>query len=282
MSSNFTVSYALSRIVSSNGGTSPTDQFFAGAAPFDNDDPNRYIGRSPLDHTNELSFGGSLAIKYGLNVAMIGHFFSAPAASLVLDATSGATGQIFQTDVDGDGTSGDLVPGTIPGSYEHQVKGAGLNKLISAYNAADAGQPTPAGGALIAAGIFTPQQLTALNGVQQSIATAPNNPLNNAALRTFDLSANYPIKFNRFREGLSIVPGIAVYNVFNMSNFGSIPGIVGDATGVLLNTADAGQQGYFNGTNDQATLNQARTVRNSGTFDQGGPRTTEFQLKLNF
>lgn len=282
MSSNFTVSYALSRIVTANGGTSPTDQFFAGAAPFNNDDPNRYIGRSPLDHTNELSFGGSFAVKYGLNVAMIGHFFSAPAASLTLDATSGATGQIFQTDVDGDGTTGDLVPGTIPGSYEHQIKGANLNTLISNYNATSAGQPTPAGNALIAAGLFTTQQLVALNGVQQAIAPAPSNPLNNAALRTFDLSANYPIRFNHFREGLSIVPGIAVYNVFNMSNFGSIPGIVGNATGVLLNAADAGQQGYYNGTNDQATLNQARTVRNSGTFDQGGPRTTEFQLKLNF
>jgi hypothetical protein len=213
---------------------------------------------------------------------MIGHFFSAPAASLTLDATSGATAQIFQTDVDGDGTTGDLVPGTIPGSYEHQIKGANLNTLINNYNATNAGQPTPAGQALIAAGLFTPAQLSAANGVQQAIAAAPSNPLNNAALRTFDLSANYPIRFNRFREGLSIVPGIAVYNVFNMSNFGSIPGIVGNATGILLNTADAGQQGYYNGTNDQATLNQARTVRNSGTFDQGGPRTTEFQLKLNF
>ena len=53
----------------------PTDQFFAGGVAFNNDDPNRYIGRSPLDRTNELSFGGSLAVKYGLQVAMIGHFF---------------------------------------------------------------------------------------------------------------------------------------------------------------------------------------------------------------
>jgi hypothetical protein len=81
---------------------------------------------------------------------------------------------------------------------------------------------------------------------------------------------------------LSIVPGIAVYNVFNMSNFNPITSIPGTATGVLLNTADAGQPGYYNGTSYQNTLNSARIVRNSGTFDQGGPRTTEFQLKLNF
>ncbi|WP_260735615.1 TonB-dependent receptor [Tunturiibacter lichenicola] len=283
VSSNFQVSYSLSRIVSGNNGDNPADQFFAGALAYDNDDPNRYLGRTPLDHSNELSFGGSLGIKYGLQLAMIGHFFSASASSLTLDALSGATGQIFQTDVDGDGTTGDLVPGTIPGAYEHEIKGGkGLNTLINTYNATHAGTPTPAGQALIAAGLFTPGQLLAANGVQQPIASAPSNPLNNAALRTFDLSASYPIRFNRFHEGLSIVPGVAMYNVFNMSNFGFIPGIVSSATGTLLNQADAGQPGYYNGTSDQGTLNQARTTRNSGTFDQGGPRTTEFQLKLNF
>jgi hypothetical protein len=282
LTSNLQISYSLSRIVSGNAGTNPADQFFGGAPAFDNDDPNRYLGRSPLDHTNELSFGGSLGIKYGLQVAMIGHFFSAPATSLTLDTTQGNTGQIFQTDVDGDGTVGDLVPGTNVGYYEHQVKGANLNTIINNYNAKSAGQPTPAGQALIAAGLFTQQQLFNLGGVQQAIAPAPSNPLSNAALRTFDLSANYPIRLSRFREGFSIVPGVAMYNVFNMSNFEAIPGIVSNATGVLLNTADAGTPGYYNGPNNQSVLNQGRTTRNSGTFDQGGPRTTEFQLKVNF
>jgi hypothetical protein len=282
ISSNVQISYNLSRIVSGNAGTNPSDQFFGGAPAFDNDDPNRYLGRSPLDHSNELSFGGSLAIKYGLQVAMIGHFFSAPATSLTLDTTQGTTGQIFQTDVDGDGSVGDLVPGTNVGYYMHQIKGGGLNKLINNYNATMAGTPTPAGQALIAAGLFTQQQLIAANGVQQALAAAPSNPLKDAALRTFDLSANYPIRLSRVREGLSIVPGVAMYNVFNMSNFGPIDGIVGNATGVLLNAGDANTPGYYNAPNTQGTLDQARTTRNSGTFDQGGPRTTEFQLKLNF
>ncbi|MBB5340911.1 TonB-dependent receptor [Tunturiibacter gelidoferens] len=285
LSTNYQVSYSLSRIVTSNGSASPTDQFFAGGQSFNNDDPNRYIGRSPLDHSNELSFGGTLAIKYGLNVSAIGHFFSAPASSLTLDTTSGTTGQLFQTDVDGDGTVGDLVPGTIPGAYEHEVKGAGLNRLINNYNATQAGTLTPAGQAVVAAGLFTPGQLTALNGVQQAIALGPNKPLNNAALRTFDLSANYPIHIRKLGESFSLVPGVAMYNVFNMSNFNDIPSIPGNGTGVLINQANAVggvPGGYFNGPSDQATANSARVVRNSGTFDQGGPRTTEFQLKLNF
>ena len=282
LTSNLQISYNLSRIVSGNNGANQADQFFAGALPYNNDNPNGDIGRSALDHSNELSFGGSLGIKYGLQVGMIGHFFSAPAASLVLDALSGATGQIFQTDVNGDGTIGDLVTGTGVGYYEHQVKGANLNTIINNYNATSAGQPTAAGQALIGAGLFTQAQLTALGAVQHPIAAAPTNPLNNAALRTFDMNVSYPITFNRFHEGLSIVPGVAMYNVFNMSNFESIPAISGVSNGVLLNTADAGLPGYYNGPNNEATLNQARTVRNSGTFDQGGPRTTEFQLRINF
>jgi hypothetical protein len=285
MSSNLQISYSLSRIVTNNGGTAPTDQFFAGAQSFDNDDPNRYIGRSPLDHSNELSFGGSLAVKYGLNVAMIGHFFSAPAVSLTLDQTAGTTGQIFQTDVDGDGTVGDLVPGTIPGAYEHQIKGAGLNNLINNYNATSAGSFTPAGQAVLAAGLFTPGQLRALNGTQQPIVPGPDKPWNNAALRTFDLSVNYPIRLGRVHEGMSLVPGVAMYNVFNMSNFASIESIPDNSTAQLINTTNGAggvPQGYLNGPADQATANSARTTRNSGTFDQGGPRTTEFQLKLNF
>ncbi|WP_158942299.1 TonB-dependent receptor [Granulicella sp. S190] len=283
VSSNFQISYNLSRIVTATGSGTAGDQQFAGAVPFDNDDPNRYIGRSPLDQSNQISFGGSLAIKYGLNVSAIGHFFSATAQSLTLDTLSGTTGAIFQTDVDGDGSSGDLVPGTIPGDYEHKIKGGkALNNLINNYNATYAGTPTPAGQALIAAGLFTQGQLVALNGVQQPLAAAPSKPLNNAALRTFDLSANYPIRLHKLGESFSIVPGVSVYNVFNMSNFNPITSIPGTTSGVLLNQADAGQPGYYNGPSDQGTLNEARIVRNSGTFDQGGPRTTEFQLKLNF
>ena len=55
--------------------------------------------RSNIDHTHELSFGGSIAIKYGLNMAIIGHFNSAAATSLTLDNSSGASGEIFRTDV---------------------------------------------------------------------------------------------------------------------------------------------------------------------------------------
>jgi hypothetical protein len=162
----------------------------------------------------------------------------------------------------------------------HQVKGAGLNKLINNYNTAQAGQPTPAGQALVSAGLFTAAQLRALNGVQQQIATAPGTPVSNPALRTLDANVSYPITARRVREGLSLEPGVAMYNVTNMSNFGVL-------TGTLANVNTAGGQvgtapGFLNGPNNHAVHDLNRTQRGSGTFALGAPRTTEFNLKLNF
>jgi hypothetical protein len=99
--------------------------------------------------------------------------------------------------------------------------------------------------------------------------------MNNPAFRTFDFNATYPIKLSKVRNGLSLVPGVAMYNVFNMSNFGV-------QNGTLLNTSDAGPLGYVNSSDDPGEQNNLRVTRNSGTFDQGGPRTTEFQLMLKF
>ena len=284
LSSNLQVSYSLSRIVSSSAsgsnGTTPGDQFFNNPA-WDNDNPSEFIGRSGLDHTNELSFGGNVDVKYGLTVGLIGHFFSAPPSNLTLDNLSGAPGEIFRTDVTGDGTTGDLVPGTLPGDYEHRYKSGNLNNLINNYNALHANQPTPAGQALINAGLFTPSQLFAANGVQQTIALVPTHAISNPALRTLDVNAGYPIRLSRIREGLSLVPGVAMYNVANLSNFG-------DLTGTLANTSTAqGTIGttdsFLNGPNTPAVQDGSpRTQRGAGTFAQGAPRTTEFSLKLNF
>jgi hypothetical protein len=279
LSSNLQISYSLSRIVSPISGTNSGDQFF-NSLPYDNDDPNQFMGRSNLDHTNQLSFGGNFAVKYGVQVGVIGHFFSANATSLTLDNTSGNPGEIFRTDVTGDGTTGDLVPGTLPGDYMHRYKGGNLNTLINNYNSGHAGQLTHAGQALINAGLFTPAQLYAANGVQQLIALAPGRAISNPAFRAFDVSASYPVRLSRIREGLSLIPGVAMYNVGNVSNFGTLQGI-------LANTATAGgvvgtANSFLNGPNTSAVQDTNRTQRGSGTFAQGSPRTTEFQLKLNF
>jgi hypothetical protein len=298
LDSNFQVSYSLSRVVSTAAGNE--DQFFAGARALDNDAPTKYIGRNSIDHSNEVSFGGSSTFgvekfsQFKLNVGFTGHFFSAAPSTLGLDANNAATGgagQIYQTDLDGDGTVGDILPGTNVGAYMHQVKTtAQLNKLISGYNTYNAGQVTPAGQQLLSSGLFTKAQLTTIGAVQNPIALAPGTILPNSAFRTFDLSAGIPIPYlDHIRKGLSITPTVAAYNVFNMANFDGL-------SGTLLNAGDSGcasptsttcvagnsNIGHLNGPNSPSIENSYRTQRGAGVFDQGAPRTIEFQLKINY
>ncbi|MDQ2832318.1 MAG: carboxypeptidase regulatory-like domain-containing protein [Acidobacteriota bacterium] len=283
MSSNLQISYSFSRIVSTanpafnNGNTGVGDQFFSSPS-YDYDNPTQYMGRNGLDHTHEVSFGGSATLKYGPQVGIIGHFYSAAAADLYLDntgTTGGAAAGIFQSDVTGDGTIGDIVPGTNPGAYMHQYKGTNLNNLINQYNATQAGQLTPAGQALVSAGLFSQGQLVALNATQLPIAQAQAHAPENAFYRTLDVNISYPLRLSRVREGLSIVPGIAFYNVGNFSNF------VNYTDGTLANVFNGGSSGQLNGPNSFSDHSN-RLQRGSGTSDIGGPRSAEFQLKLNF
>jgi len=290
VSSNLQVSYSFSRIVSTanpainNGNTGIGDQFFSSPS-YDYDNPTQYMGRNGLDHTHQISFGGSATLKYGPQVSIIGHFYSAAATDLNLDnggITGDQTAAIFMSDVTGDGTVGDLVPGTNPGYFMHEYKGNNLNKLIDQYNATHAGQLTPAGQALVSAGLFTQSQLSQLQAVQQPIARVQEaRGPENAFYRNVDMSFAYPIRLSRLREGMSLVPTIAFYNIGNFSNFTNYN------NGTLANTTtaaggSAALSGLLNGPNSFADHDINRSQRGSGTSNIGGPRTTEFQLKFNF
>lgn len=290
MSSNLQISYSLSRIVSTanpgnnTGNTGVGDQFFSSLS-YDYDHPTQFMGPNGLDHTNQISFGGSMTLKYGPQIGLIGHFFSSAPTDLHLD-NGGTTGSIvagiFQSDVTGDGTTGDIVPGTNPGYYMRQYNGKNLNKLINQYNSTQAGQLTPAGQALVTAGLFTQQQLVALLATQQPIAPVLESEApENAFYRSMDVSFGYPIHLNRLKEGMTLVPAIAFYNVFNFSNFNDYN------NGTLANTTtaaggEAALSGLLNGPNSFIDHDQNRVQRGSGTSNIGGPRSTEFQLKLNF
>lgn len=278
---NLQISYNLSRVITTAeaGGASDSDQFFTGNV-WDTDQPTAYMGRSSLDHTNQLSMGGSFLIKHGPQVGLIAQFRSAAPTTLTLD-TGSSTGSIFQTDLTGDGTIGDLAPGTLPGDYMHRIKGSNLGSYINNFNSTYAGQLTPAGKALVSAGLFTPSQLNAIGATVQPLATLPQSTaLNNPMFRSLDMNFSYPISLSRVREGMSLQPVIVFYNIANMANYGN-PG-----SGVLLNQADAGTVnntgGYLSGPNTYGVLNSSRDQRGSGTFDQGAARSAEFQLKLNF
>ena len=272
VSSNFEVSYSLSRfLTTSNAGS---DQFF-GSYAWDYNQPTRFIGYGGLDHRHNLAFGGSTTFKYGPRASLIAHFRSAAPTSLTLDNSAGNTAQIFITDVTGDGTTGDLLPGTNPGAYERAIHGKDLNKAIANYNSRYAGQVTPAGQALIDAGLMTYAQLVELGGVQQKIASVPGRPFENPMFKSIDLSLSYPQKLKFISKTAAIEPIIAFYNVGNFANFGR-------PSGQLQNIADKKNTNYVNGPWDSSVTDSNRITRGAGTFDQGGPRTIEYQLKFTF
>ncbi|HEX3437245.1 MAG TPA: TonB-dependent receptor, partial [Pseudacidobacterium sp.] len=275
--SNFEFSYAYSKFVSSSTGGS--DQFFSGSA-YDYNHPTQYIGYGGDDHRHNVSFGGAATIVHGPQVALIGHFRSAAPSNLTLDNTAGSTAQIFTTDVTGDGTIGDLVPGTNPGQFMRGTSGGSLKKLINNYNSAFAGQLTPAGSALVNNGLFTATQLSKLGGVQQPIYSGFSSVFQNPMFKSLDASVSYPLHLKFISEAATLVPKVSMYNLANFANWGG-------TTTTLVNTNTAGSDGsgaesYVNGDNGFAFKNQTRVGRGSGTFDQGGPRSTEFQLTFNF
>ena len=282
---NLQVSYNLSRVVSN---LTSSDEFFTSGA-YDADSPNQYIGRNSLDRTHELSFGGSINPKYGPEIGIIGHFFSAQPSNMTLDSSL-SSGNIFISDITGDGTTGDIAPGTLPGDYMHRFGPTSLAQYVSTFNSTYAGTPTPAGKAVIASGLMTLSQLTALGGVIQPIASLPATRGNaNPMFRSMDVNFSYPIRFNRFHEGLALVPMIAFSNVGKFSNFANVTAstlqnttTAGGSPNNPATNSGSGSAGYLNGINDFGSYSNRRTYRGVGTFSQGAPRQTEFQLQLNF
>jgi len=104
---NLIVSYAYSRF--SAVGAASNDIDFSGGA-FDNNNPLRYFGPGSLDRPHQLSFGGVIDLPLGFRASTTAHFNSALPQNLTLPTTG--TADIFKNDLTGDGTAGDILPGT--------------------------------------------------------------------------------------------------------------------------------------------------------------------------
>ncbi len=274
------VSYAYSRFITSAGGGS-SDQFFLASA-YDNNRPSSYMGYGSLDRTHIFSFGGSVTVKGGPRLGFIGHFNSAPPTTLTLDTTGNdgsGLGEIFQTDITGDGTTGDFLPGTQQGAYSRKIKPNNLNQAITKYNATGAGHLTPAGQKLVSAGLFTQAQLVSLGADTPTLGSAPASAYPNPTFRQVDVVVSYPIGHSLFKflpESVNLTPGIAFYNAFNFADYSAY---LGPGGSLLIDSSGAGS---VNSPYSQNIRNSARTTRGIGTFSDGAPRQTEFQLTLNF
>jgi len=243
--------------------------------------PTAFFGSASQDRKNQFSLASILDMPYGARLGLIAHFASPLPQTLFLPAGGGVGGEIFRTDVTGDGafggqsqtgagSYGDILPGTNIGSFGRAVKASSVNTVIENYNANFSDKLTPAGQALVNASLFSRSQLLRLGADLPSIQAAPPGNVNLAWLRTLDVTLARPLKIG---DRLVLEPSVSAFNVLNFANF--------DAPGNRLSGALNGTAGTVNGT---AAVDRAanRIGPGSGVFSLGAPRQLQFGLKLTF
>jgi hypothetical protein len=204
------------------------------------------------------------------------------------------TGEIYRSALTGDGTIGDPLGitqtnsscGTMGGScdyktynvgaYGRSLGPTGLTNAINNFDNTIAGkQITPAGQALINAGLMTNAQLVALGATPQTIAAPPVDQAGLAWMKAFDLQIAYHHSF--FNERLTITPSVGITNLFNFANF--------DVPLSILSGGLSGAAGAINGQpNDHtpSTGRQDRVQPGTGVFGLGSPRAIEWGMKFDF
>jgi hypothetical protein len=297
---NLVFSYAYSRLDSNYPYTVNTGSQVSGDQDFLNpavdwDHPNRYFGPAAQDRTHQISFGPVLQIAHrGPLVSFIGHMDSPLPLTMVLPQVGGGgqAGEIFRTDVTGDGTfgypageGGDIVPGSNVGSFGRSISPGSLNSFINNYNTKYANQLTPAGQELVTSNLFTQAQLTALGAVTPTLDHAPQGNIGMGWLRSVDFRFAWPLKF---KERFTVEPSITAFNIFNFANFdtsvNSLSGILDSsalgvtAPGVAVNNVI----GFSSNCSAGNCRAGDRIGPGSGVFSLGSPRQLEFGLKLSF
>ncbi len=273
---NMQIAYALSRFDNSGGGVSPDanvtassgDQDFIVPA-LDQQNVNRYYGPSTLDRTHQLSFGGYMTFKGGLELGLVAHFDSPLSTTLTVPNTASGAGEIFRTDFTGDGSTQDPLPGTGVGAFGRSINAGNINSVISKYNSTVAGNPTPAGQTLVSSGLMATSDLLALGAVAPTVPLAPTDQVNFPWLKAFDITVGYTYKFER----VTFRPQVGFYNLFNFANF--------DLPTSMMSGLLTGSAGSINGTNYNGQFVN-RVGVGTGVYALGSPRQTEFTLKIDF
>jgi hypothetical protein len=265
---NAQFSYSLSRFNSM-----ATDQDFLNSTP-DQNNPTNFFGPTSFDRTHQFAFGTIVTLPRSVQVSFIGHFNSPLPTTLELENQS-RPGEIFQTDLNGDGAFGpnafgDIIPGTNIGSYGRSISANSLASVINNYNNTVAGKLTPAGQVLLNSGLFTQAQLNSLGAVADTLAPAQTGTLYaNDWLRAFDMRFSVPISIT---EHVKLEPSVSIFNIFNFANFAISPST--RVNGILSSSTPNGST--------YSDLDALRAGLGSGVFSQGAPRQLEYGLRVTF
>ena len=281
---NGTFSYSLSSFKNC-GGNAPTspgasDQDFVINA-IDNAHPCAFMGDSLLDRRHQISYGFVADVPGNFRFSIISHFDSPLATSMVVGGSG--TAAIFQTDFTGDGTTQDILPGTNVGAFDRSVTPGNENNVINNYNANVAGHLTPAGQALVNAGLFTQAELVSLGAVAPQVAPAPNGQVGSDWLRVFDFKLSWIGKHSFGDHVVEFEPSVGIFNVFNFANFdlppNTLSGLLTQCSTTPCTSINTG--GTINSTDYLNQVGQ-RVGTGTGVFSEGAPRTFEFGLRISF
>lgn len=279
-------SYTLSRFRSQ-----ASDQDFVNNA-IDFNNPLKFTGPNALDRTHQVSVGAVMDFPMATRLALTTHWETAIPLTLFLPQ-SGLPGEIFLSDVTGDGTVGDVVPGSNVGSFGRDIKASNINNFINQYNNKFAGQLTPAGQALVTAGLFSGSQLQALGAVTPTLALAPKGEVGVSPVFTFDAHLRWELKLAKvlhaLPERVTLEPEVALFNVFNFHNydpFGNVlSGVLGGFVGSANGTTAHDQPGCNLQTAPQLCTGRTNAVTpgsSSGVNWYAVPRQAEFGVKFTF
>ena len=197
------------------------------------------------------------------------------AQSIFIDGVDFGAAEIFFSDLDGDGITLDPLPGTNRGSFGRDVKdGAALNSLITAFNTSlvTTGTLTPAGRALVSAGLFTEAQLKALGATVRNGAPLTLAPADQVGLDSFITTDVRVSKVFSIRERVKIEPILEIFNLFNIANY--------DPPGNRVGGTLTGANGSINGT--RPGTRTKRYGLGSGSFAPGIPGSYQFGICLDF
>jgi hypothetical protein len=285
---NVQIAYSLSRF------TGPTQDGDFINVPANNRNPNIFNGPNGLDRTHQLSAGVVADLPFGIKTSFTTHWYSALPQNIFFTSPGNAE-DLFQYDTTGDGLTANVpIPGSKLGSFGRGVKAGDLQNFLEKYSTKFGNQITPAGQALVDAGLFTTPQLQAICAVMPSLNPTPQcgndgnaagdglqlpsvvpGEVGNDAFFAFDLRVGWSIKPIRRFEQFRVEPQVAIFNLFNRHNFNG-------PNGLLAESLDSsGGSGAINDTT-RATRSPQLIGLGTGVFAGGAPRTIEFGFKLTF
>jgi hypothetical protein len=193
----FTASYAYSRLR---------------AFDYDADLTNPFAlrGFGGADRPHIFTFSGVAELPLKLKAGLIVSFESGAPLTVTIPGTN-------ESDLNGDGTNNDLLPGTSFNTVNRNISVSELRQLVDQYNAQFAGQPAPRGGTF-------------------PTLTLPSSFDLADSFQSYDVRLSR--EFNIIAERLKLELIGEAYNLFNISNKGGYSGRIDNGFGQPTNKAN--------------------------------------------